>query len=95
MEAALRLGKAPTEWLQVDPRDRALILTHLANEADKCPLCSHYMSDSTQPHMVAVDSVVCHTCAALDEHNKAHEKEPGELRFAYPAPEEPDVPTDE
>lgn len=92
MEAALKLGKTPTEWLQVDARDRVIILTHLANEADRCPLCGNYLSGGGHGSMV--DSVICDPCAALDAHNEGNQKAPGEIRFAYHAPPPPELDPD-
>lgn len=64
----------------------------MANEADKCPGCGVYLSESTVPHVVMVDEIVCHRCAALDHHaNDQQEKTPGGHKFTYPEPpaEEP------
>ena len=57
---------------------------HLSNEADKCPGCGSYLSESTQSHVVLVDEITCHRCAALEKHNQDNEKKPGAHRFAYP-----------
>lgn len=82
------MGVTPTQLQVWDPVDRELLLTHLENEASRCPGCGGYLDDTTDEGRAQEvhDDTLCHRCAALAAHQKhlenTKQQQPGALIWA-------------
>ena len=81
------MGVPPSDWLTWDPLDRSLIVTHLQNEAAKCPGCGAYTDESTKgDHVYRIHELRCHECNARDKYARQRDGKPGTYLIAEPVP---------